>query len=492
MVDNDHHEQPTCHVVSLDVHPDDIAVLSLRAYGQWLYAEANPEWIKNDTIKASFLELIQAYRVRTEGEQEEKDNSVQELGVEKPQTSLTTEKRDFAFDNGGRDSGYGSERSGSVEPELFAGEDDQEQTGKQTPIEKADQNEEDGEEALRDFLLDCLKDVLAEIASKHEPPEKTMLSAWYNTDLLFYTLGSSKDETELLRPIQRDDLDEPKYIRKTLTPHISLPKHLRKLSHIPWYSPNDLEVIVESDDIHLSIHPTIVNAPTTTSFSSDEGKENTPQQHQCFLKLATEPDDHAVKREIKFLHLLTKDDLYSKGIRAPRLEGLVSVPSSPNTRTQILGFLLSLIPQPATPLTDYMHTSVSQSKRNTWAKEAERMVQILHDNGLVWGDAKADNFVVDKDGVLWMIDFGGSYTPGWIDEDIADTEEGDDMGTEKVVEGLKDPENNVAGEEQDQEVVEKRGVARDSGDRSVHKRPKEDETEGDGEADERREKKRKV
>ena len=487
----DHHEQPACHVVSLDVHPGEIAVLCLRAYGQWLYAEANPVWIKNDILKASFLELVQAHRTKKEGEKEEADQQVQELGVEKPQSSVTTATKDFAPDNDGRDSGYASEKSGSAEPELFVGEEDEEQREKQAPIDEADQDEEDGEEALRDFLLDSLKEPLADLASKHKSPDKTMLSSWYNTDLLFYTLGASKDETELLKPIQRDDLDEPKYIRKNLTPHISLPKYLRKLSNVPWYSPDDLEVVSESDDIHLSIHPTIVNVPIS-SLSDDEDKENVPEQRQCFLKLATEPDDSAVKREIKFLHLLAKDDLYSKGIRAPRLEGLVSIPSSPHTRTQILGFLLSLIPQPAKPLTDYMDSSFSQSKRNTWAKESERMVQILHDNGMVWGDAKADNFVVDKDGVLWMIDFGGSYTPGWIDEDIADTEEGDDMGTEKIVNGLQDPEKNVASEEHDQEVVEKRGVAKDSADRSVHKRSREEEDEEDVEADERSEKKQKV
>ena len=38
-----------------------------------------------------------------------------------------------------------------------------------------------------------------------------------------------------------------------------------------------------------------------------------------------------------------------------------------------------------------------------------------------------------------MIDFGGSYTPGWIDEELADTAEGDDMATGKIVKGLEDP-----------------------------------------------------
>ncbi|KAK2924448.1 hypothetical protein FoTM2_014725 [Fusarium oxysporum f. sp. vasinfectum] len=52
----------------------------------------------------------------------------------------------------------------------------------------------------------------------------------------------------------------------------------------------------------------------------------------------------------------------------------------------------------------------------------------LHEEGIVWGDAKPDNVLIDKDENAWIIDFGGSYTPGWVDEDKAETFEGDYQG----------------------------------------------------------------
>ncbi|KAJ1324932.1 Kae1-associated serine/threonine protein kinase [Microdochium nivale] len=71
----------------------------------------------------------------------------------------------------------------------------------------------------------------------------------------------------------------------------------------------------------------------------------------------------------------------------------------------------------------------------------EKAIEVLHDAGIVWGDAKADNFLVDRHSKLWIIDFGGSHTKGWVDPVLDETEEGDHMGVDKVVNALRDPEN---------------------------------------------------
>lgn len=448
MAKDDAEARPACNVVSLDLHHDDITVLIVRAYGKWLYAEANPVWIKNEALKHTYLKLAKA----AQHEQGSGTKEAQEdVSAGDNDTQENTEYEDEATPDTGKDSGYHSDSD--AETEDSAGKDEQ--------------GGSDAEGEIRDFLLASLHNVIAEAAPKGTAADSLTLSQWYNGNILFFTLGSSLNDKDLLRPVQRDDLDGAKYITKNLTPHISLPKYLRKISGIPWYSPDDIEVVSEADDLHLSIHPTIVR--TETSQDETHGQK-------FFLKLASEGDEHSVKRELKFLHTLAKDDLYSKGIRAPRLAGLVSVPSSPSSRTQALGFLLTLIPQPVKPLTEYMSTSVSQSKRNTWAKEAERMVKILHDNGLVWGDTKADNFLVDKDGLLWMIDFGGSYTEGWIREDLADTEEGDNMGAEKIIAALEDPEANVAEEDEEEKVAEnKHDATRIEADNVEKKRGREED-----------------
>jgi len=76
----------------------------------------------------------------------------------------------------------------------------------------------------------------------------------------------------------------------------------------------------------------------------------------------------------------------------------------------------------------------------------------LHENGIVWGDAKADNFMVDKNDHLWIIDFGGSYTDGWVDPEFMETVEGDAMGVTRIVNALHDPNANAWDGEADKMV----------------------------------------
>ena len=60
----------------------------------------------------------------------------------------------------------------------------------------------------------------------------------------------------------------------------------------------------------------------------------------------------------------------------------------------------------------------------------------LHEAGIVWGDAKAANILVDMDDNAWIIDFGGGYTWGWVGKDHMETIEGDQEGLSKIKELL--------------------------------------------------------
>lgn len=111
-----------------------------------------------------------------------------------------------------------------------------------------------------------------------------------------------------------------------------------------------------------------------------------------------------------------------------------------------MGFLQTAIDQP-TPLTTKLDSAAPQDKRDTWARKADEAKKTLHENGIIWGDAKADNFMVDAEENLWIIDFGGSYTEGWVDPEVAGTKKGDNMGVKKIVNALRDPDKNVASSE---------------------------------------------
>ncbi|KAK1948708.1 hypothetical protein LY78DRAFT_39560, partial [Colletotrichum sublineola] len=56
--------------------------------------------------------------------------------------------------------------------------------------------------------------------------------------------------------------------------------------------------------------------------------------------------------------------------------------------------------------------------------------------GIIWGDVKAENVLIDREDNAWIIDFGGSYTPGWVDKEKAGTLAGDAQGLAKILDIL--------------------------------------------------------
>ncbi|KAI1495513.1 hypothetical protein F5X99DRAFT_415056 [Biscogniauxia marginata] len=55
-------------------------------------------------------------------------------------------------------------------------------------------------------------------------------------------------------------------------------------------------------------------------------------------------------------------------------------------------------------------------RKQKWASQIREAVDQLHQVGVVWGDGKASNVIIDEKDDAWLIDFGGSYTEGWGDE----------------------------------------------------------------------------
>lgn len=74
--------------------------------------------------------------------------------------------------------------------------------------------------------------------------------------------------------------------------------------------------------------------------------------------------------------------------------------------------------------------------KERWASQISRSLKRLHDNDIIWGDAKAENILIDKNDDAWIIDFGGNYTSGWVDKDKSGTLEGDKQGVAKILDIL--------------------------------------------------------
>ena len=66
------------------------------------------------------------------------------------------------------------------------------------------------------------------------------------------------------------------------------------------------------------------------------------------------------------------------------------------------------------------------------------MIHILHKRGFVWGDVSPNNMIIDEDENVWIIDFGGGYTEGWVEPRTGRRRRGDLQGLERIKEYLLD------------------------------------------------------
>jgi tRNA A-37 threonylcarbamoyl transferase component Bud32 len=82
------------------------------------------------------------------------------------------------------------------------------------------------------------------------------------------------------------------------------------------------------------------------------------------------------------------------------------------------------------------------ARRQKWASQIRETVDQLHEMGVIWGDGKTSNIIVDEEDDAWLIDFAGGFTQGWVDEELADTVEGDEQAVRKIIEFLSVKEGN--------------------------------------------------
>jgi len=304
--------------------------------------------------------------------------------------------------------------------------------------------QEDPEAALRDWMLEPFTKIFESLEPVPETEgagvDRQTLQEWYSGPTYFYKLkvgGDGKLAEEHLEPSCQLEGRISKIV-----PRISVPKSLHKLD-MAWYDASDIEVLSAGD--HCGLHgPTEVRIRRKTAESGKNGNEDEDEDDSnsdavYFFKRVDPAQVAPTKRELEVLKDIEDKGLHHK-INVPLVKGIVRWYGSGSSGNQMMGFLQTAIEDP-TPLTRMLDSDVVEDKRQEWAEQAQKAIKVLHDNDIIWGDAKADNFLVDRHGKLWIIDFGGSYTEGWVDPDLEETEEGDDMGVDKIVGALKDPEN---------------------------------------------------
>lgn len=108
---------------------------------------------------------------------------------------------------------------------------------------------------------------------------------------------------------------------------------------------------------------------------------------------------------------------------------------------RIIGFLENYIPsQDGTQLFNLgdieTTSSIAEARRNKWALQVQKTVHLLHQIGLTWGSGKAGNVLIDNTDDAWIIDFGGGWTDGWVEQELSGTKAGDKLVVRKIFEFL--------------------------------------------------------
>jgi serine/threonine protein kinase len=148
--------------------------------------------------------------------------------------------------------------------------------------------------------------------------------------------------------------------------------------------------------------------------------------------------DERLRRELEALSKVEEARAhFVSEIRVPKLRGYVKHAEL----GCVIGLLREWIPSGLEPALHELDStdigSIPSERRQHWMAQIRQTVGRLHEIGLVWGDGKIDNVVVDGDDNAWLIDFGGGWTKDWVDRDLAGTVEGDRQAIRSIARYLR-------------------------------------------------------
>ncbi|TGJ85064.1 hypothetical protein E0Z10_g3670 [Xylaria hypoxylon] len=233
-------------------------------------------------------------------------------------------------------------------------------------------------------------------------------------------LKAALSRQEFIRP---GDYVDSKFIRQHLSP---LASRLEK------YSSRQVQVLAHTP----RLVPSMVCVDCTTYFFKPwvSGRVHGYHELQAYEKILA-----AAKARPSLLHnayicrlhglIIDQDDDVLQHYRLDSDEE-----DYPGTR--LVGLLLTHIENKGTLKDLAPWSDCIDEDRARWSRQICDSVQCLHAAGVVWGDAKPENVLIGKDGNAYLIDFGGSYTRGWVDEDKRETMKGDLQGVKRIGEWL--------------------------------------------------------
>lgn len=268
-----------------------------------------------------------------------------------------------------------------------------------------------------DYLEDPLEEFYAWAMSPFTPlfqalPPLDRTRTYTLQDCLFperfvYTLQVNEDEK--LVPVKRDT-DPANILVGALLP-ASKPGALDSFGH-KIYRPSEVRVRLADDAAAL---PTYFDKVYV-------------DEDDCAFFKAILPGDVGMT--------VTELDTYAKiaaagfgdDVRVSRLRGVVQDQDT----ERVVGLLLSYIDSRNARLSCAARLGGDVALHEKWLGQIRHSVSELHSRGIVWGDVKPDNVLIDGHGDAYLVDFGGGYTTGWVDRELENTMDGDLQGVRRV------------------------------------------------------------
>lgn len=265
------------------------------------------------------------------------------------------------------------------------------------------------DDEAREWLVNPFEPLVASFAA--DPPEgPPTLAKYFFPDTLVLTVDSENEE--FIRPRRIEPRCDP-YI-----PWVRVEEELAEGLNA-WtkhYAPSQVEIIYDrTQDV-------LVKSPRRVHIRG--GKDT-----YFFKPFCLGGSHEMVSHELAAFEKIAMANL-SPGLRICRLHGVVGEMEG----NRLLGMLLTLVDE-RLPL-DRAKASASDLLKSRWATQIKESLAELHEAGLVWGDVKPHNVLIDTQDNAWLVDFGGSYTEGWVDRDEAGTVEGGLHGLAKIQEFL--------------------------------------------------------